>query len=262
MPSFNKTHFFLHFLLFSLLFNFCIGQELDKKIELQRSIQELTHAIEKENTYDNYFLRGSYYFTLGNLNEAENDMQTSLEINPNADEPLLYLGMIASKKFLYKKAIDYFNSFIERKPDSFIGHENRGFVFLQIDNFNKAEEDINFCLERKPKNINALIYKGILLLKTNNAKVAISYFEEVLTIEKNNLLALENRAFCKSALGQNALNDFDLLCSLAPSNGQYFYNRAIYIINTKSKRDYCNDLKKAISLGFEEAKSILNSNCK
>ena len=262
MPSKNKTYTLLFICLFSFFFNNCIGQELDKKVELQRSIQELTHLIEKENTYDNYFLRGTYHFALGNLNEAENDMQTSLELKPIADEPLLYLGMIASKRLQYKKAIEYFDSFLILKPDSFIGHENRGFAYLQINNYQKAEKDINFCLDKKPKNSNTLLYKGIFLLHTNKANEALPFFNEVLLIEKNNTMALENRAFCKAVLGQNALADFNLLCSLAPTNGQYFYNRAIYLINSKQKGDFCSDLKKAVGLGFHEANEVLKANCK
>lgn len=262
MPSKIKNYTLLFICLFTFFFNNCIGQELDKKVELQRSIQELTQLIEKENTYDNYFLRGTYHFTLGNLIAAEEDMHTSLELNPNADEPLLYLGMIASKKSQFKQAINYFNLFLEHKPDSFIGHENRGFAYIQINNFQKAEEDINFCLDHKPKNINSLLYKGIILLNTNNAREALAYFNEVLLSEKNNVMAIENRAFCKSALGQNAIADFNSLCSLAPTNGHYFYNRAIYLINSKLKGDYCSDLKKAISLGIDEAKKILLTNCK
>ena len=216
-------------------------------------------------------------------------MHTSLELNPNADEPLLYLGMIASKKSQFKQAINYFNLYLEHKPDSFIGHTLIARTLAKCLNaeeckvvngpelfdkfvgeterkirelFQKAEEDINFCLDHKPKNINSLLYKGIILLNTNNAREALAYFNEVLLSEKNNVMAIENRAFCKSALGQNALADFNSLCSLVPTNGHYFYNRAIYLINSKLKGDYCSDLKKAISLGVDEAKKILLTNCK
>lgn len=41
-----------------------------------------------------------------------------------------------------------------------------------------------------------------------------------------------------------------------------YYNRAIYFINFKIKRDYCSDLKKAFSLGYDPSKELLTKYCK
>ena len=240
----------------------CNGQQTEKTIALQKSIEELTKMIETESNYDNYFLRGTYYFTLGQLAEAQTDMNSCLEINPQAEEPLCYLGMIETKKKQFTKAIHYFNSFIEVKPNSYLGHLHRGYTYLQMNNWEKATTDIDFCLSLKPNDIDALTYKGILWSQQNKCKEAIVLFDKVLAQEKHNETALENRAFCKASLGQNALSDFNQLCIIAPNNGQYFFNRAVYIINTKSKGNFCADLKKALSLGVTEAKEIIQNTCK
>ncbi len=240
----------------------CSGQPTEKTIALQKSVDELTKMIETESSYDNYFLRGTYHFTLGQFTEAQKDMNSCLEINPQADEPLLYLGMIETKNNRFAKAINYYNSFIHVKPNSYLGHLHRGYAFLQMNDLEKATIDIDFCLSIKPDDVDALTYKGILWSQQNKCKEAIILFDKVLAKEKNHETALENRAFCKANLGLNALSDFNQLCTIAPNNGHFFFNRAVYIINTKSKGDFCSDLQKALRLGISQAKEILQNTCK
>ncbi|HQF48830.1 MAG TPA: hypothetical protein PLZ71_09250 [Flavobacterium alvei] len=61
---------------------------------------------------------------------------------------------------------------------------------------------------------------------------------------------------------KDAINDFDQVVILSPNDPEGYYNRALYYINFKIKKDYCSDLKKALSLGYLESKNIINEKCK
>ena len=63
-------------------------------------------------------------------------------------------------------------------------------------------------------------------------------------------------------LNLNATSDFDQVVNLSPEDPEGYYNRAIYFINYKIKRDYCSDLKKALSLDYEPSKKLLIKYCK
>ena len=61
---------------------------------------------------------------------------------------------------------------------------------------------------------------------------------------------------------KDAINDFDQVIILAPNDPEGYYNRALYFINFKIKRDYCSDLKKSFSFGYLEAKELITELCK
>ena len=61
---------------------------------------------------------------------------------------------------------------------------------------------------------------------------------------------------------KDAINDFDQVIILAPNDPEGYYNRALYFINFKIKRDYCSDLKKALSLDYDPSKELLIKYCK
>ncbi|MNY76475.1 hypothetical protein D3C86_2160720 [compost metagenome] len=61
---------------------------------------------------------------------------------------------------------------------------------------------------------------------------------------------------------KDALNDFDTAVALAPKNPEGYYNRALYYINFKIKKDYCSDLKAALNLGYLPAKELITEVCK
>ena len=75
--------------------------------------------------------------------------------------------------------------------------------------------------------------------------------------------AYQNRAVSKAMLNmKDALGDFDLAVTLSPNDPECYYNRALYFINFKIKKDYCTDLKKALNLGYSPSKELLNKFCK
>ena len=93
-------------------------------------------------------------------------------------------------------------------------------------------------------------------------KEAILDFDKVIKINPKFAEAYQNRAISKAMLNLNAINDFDQVVILSPDDPEGYYNRAIYFINFKIKRDYCSDLKKAFSLGYDPSKELLTKYCK
>ena len=92
---------------------------------------------------------------------------------------------------------------------------------------------------------------------------AILDFDNALKIDSNNVTFIQSRAISKAMTGRkDAISDFNRAIQLDSNNPDTYINRALYYLNFNIKGDYCSDLKKAISLGAEKAKSILKDNCK
>ena len=75
--------------------------------------------------------------------------------------------------------------------------------------------------------------------------------------------SIHDRALVKVSMGnKSAIDDFNKVILLDPSNGEAYANRALFYIFNKIKGNYCSDLKKAISLGFDPAQEIVTKYCK
>lgn len=88
---------------------------------------------------------------------------------------------------------------------------------------------------------------------------AISDFDRALTIDPSDGDLYLSRALCKEKVrDKTALSDFNLAVKLRPNDPEAVYDRALYRINTKTSGDYCADLRKAYSLGYQEAGALIS----
>jgi tetratricopeptide (TPR) repeat protein len=98
------------------------------------------------------------------------------------DEPDSYntLALVEADAKNFNKAFDYINkalSFHERDPYYL---NNRGFLYLMINEPQKALEDINESISLEPYNGWAYRNKGLYMIKTSRFAEAVTYFERAL----------------------------------------------------------------------------------
>tara|TARA_B110000116_G_scaffold271704_1_gene293292 strand:- start:1688 stop:2620 length:933 start_codon:yes stop_codon:yes gene_type:complete len=100
----NKKIFRLH--LFSALFFVALGSHAISHHDTKALIEELTKRINSgESTAENYYKRAIEYRVLGQLNEAENDLEIALHRNANFTLARREITRILSKQGRHKLAI-------------------------------------------------------------------------------------------------------------------------------------------------------------
>jgi protein O-GlcNAc transferase len=99
---------------------------------------------------------------------------------------------------------------------------------FQSGNFKKAEEALQYFLNIKPTEFDALHLLAIVYASQNKHDTAIEWYKKALDIISDDASALSNYASSLSAIGRNqeALNIFNNAIKINSSNSVFFYNIA------------------------------------
>lgn len=253
-------------ILFFLLNSYwSISQNLSDSLRIatQNVILELDSILLKEPTAFNYESRAYANYILKNYGASLKDYNMSLEIQPNDNfDTYFRRGLVKEKLQQFKEAIADFDVCITQNNQHFNAYLSRAYCKSMINKLGESLKDYNYYLEKVDNNVIALYNRGLVKLKLQLNNEAIVDFDKAITLDANNIDALTSRAITKAKLGKkDAITDFDTAIKLNPKNPNLYLNRAIFYINYNKLGDYCTDLKKAISLGSENAKSILTDNC-
>ncbi len=239
------------------------GENLSKD-ELLLIIKKSDSLIKVEpNKAENYYYRGFYKNVLNEFSSALIDYNKAIILEPINYEYYFSRGKNYFGLNDFKKSIIDFTKCITIDSTSNKAYINRGFAYSMDNEFELAIDDYTKSLIIEPNSKIVLLNRGILKRNLNLNISALKDFESILKIYPTYSKAIEESAICKSKLNRkDAIFDFDKYINLNPKKGEGYYNRAIYCINYKIKKDYCLDLKKANELGFFYAKDALIEYCK
>ena len=166
------------------LYNSQNNNKRDRQKALEYAIHQLTKAIDLEQSRELYKLRGRIYRDIGNLNLAEKDFNTVIEIGSNCIsdhcEAYIELGKVyeqmgkpdlARDKFNY--AINYFTKIINfgyNNPEDYFW---RGRTYDEMGDFELALTDYSKAIALNPNNINYKHHRLGLIM--NYAENSLSY---------------------------------------------------------------------------------------
>jgi tetratricopeptide (TPR) repeat protein len=91
---------------------------------------------------------------------AESEFLEAIELNPKDHSPRFEWGVYLYQKKDFSRALTQFTIATTLKPDYVWGYYYRSLCYQEINNFQKAKEDIEECLLLEPNNqsfINRLI---------------------------------------------------------------------------------------------------------
>ncbi len=99
-------------------------------------------------------------------------------------------------------------------------------------------------------------------MKTGQYSEALNDFTETLKIHPNDFGALQNRAFVNLQMGEfrKALIDLDLALKVDSGMGSTYYLRGL--ANVMLNQGGCDDLNKAISMGYKPAQKAKDQYCR
>ncbi len=177
------------------------------------------------------------------------------------------LGNIEQHMKKNGEAIKSYALAIRYKPEYAEAYTNRGFIYLQQNQFEGALFDLDSALKynRSGNNEELFLYRGMTLAALKRNKEAIDMFNRCIRMKPSDASAYYNRGrvYYQMKIYKIALANFDTAISLKPTLEIAYFNRALAKIemDKNNKRSACDDLGKAIQLGFMEALPYLKKYC-
>ncbi len=122
----------------------------------------------KENklNWEQHYLRGSILLQGNILNHAEKELKKAITYNPNFYQPYFKMGVLFHKKGILQNSIKYFKKSIQIEPYVPEPRIALSASYLQLKDYNKAEEEVEKALELFP---NSKILQN-LISDINNMK--------------------------------------------------------------------------------------------
>lgn len=189
------------------------------------AINDLSYALKlcekDEETILILNLRGIIFLHMRKYEEALDDFRKVLKIDAMYDQTLSSAALTFSNLGESEKAIKLIKRAIVLEPEDIRYQVNLGFVYLQAEQFQKAEQIFNDLLEK---------------------------------MDQRDPVVLNNRGFVRLKLGEIelALKDFEESIELYPDNSFAFKNLALLYIETNQLEQACEALDQALQLKFAE----------
>jgi tetratricopeptide (TPR) repeat protein len=135
---------------------------------------------------------------------------------------------------------------------------------MHAQKFREAEKDALHLMEFEPENADAYYMLGNICSMKNDWAGSIPYYDKTIKYKPAFADAYFNRAVSRGNLDlhKEAIADFDLAIRLKKNFAEAYYGRAISKFRTQpAMKEGCNDLKKALSLGYKDAQHMISIYC-
>ena len=241
--------------------------------------------------------RGIAFMKKSNYKLALEDFDNTIQLNSMYDS-VAYPNRALAKMNLgkFESAIADFNKAIEFHPNDYSLWNDRGGCKLSLGNLEGALKDFNKTLQLKPNHSNGLINRAQVFMGQNNPQPAINDLEKYMVDNPNSsqahfqigLLYHDVRDFNKTLVHLNkaeelgvglydlyffrgkayyylakdteAIANFEKTLSIQPEFAEaYFYMGVCK--NSLESRSGCEDIKKAIAMGFKAGEKAFHDEC-
>jgi len=161
-----------------------------------------------------------------------------------------------SALWAYSKAIQY-----QKKPLYFY---NRGTLYSQTDKLNEALADFNVAISLDSLQADFFINQAITYFKQKDYVSSLKSFDKAIRLNPQNDDYYMNRCNVNLKLNliSDAISDLNQAIELKPNNGDYLAKRAYLYQMSGNKQKACEDVKKAVMLGYKQYESMISQVCK
>ncbi len=150
---------------------------------------------------------------------------------------------------IWLSEVNFWNSVIERFPNSPVAQYSLGGAYLKSGNFAQAEEYLNNATILAPDNYKAWYNKGMLYIKENKPMEALDALNRCLALN-NYSKAYMSRALLFQSTGrpEQAIADADKVIAAQPDNSKAYHLKADCLDQLGKTDDAINNYSKAIWL--------------
>lgn len=265
----KKSHiytFFLSLIHFSIFCqkNFQEGFSNYKSGNMEQAIVLFSKAIENnEKTAESYMYRGASKTYLRQYVEALKDIQFSISLDSSNYKPYFYYGRVYFDQGFFSTAIKYYNKALKKNNKDADIYDDRAIANSYEKNYKSAIADEDTAILLNPKNSTYYVNRGFIKLNIKDYNGAINDFNVAQKID-NNQRVFSNRALANASLGKHleAIKDYNIAIQKMPKAKDLYYLRAKSYIAIGKNNDACVDLLKSKEMGYESAILEYDKLCK
>ncbi|ANN63462.1 hypothetical protein SZ47_09765 [Brachyspira hyodysenteriae] len=235
-------------------------EKIESKL-YEEAIEDFNKIIElNPKDRDAYFFRGLTKTGLKLYEEAIEDFNEAIKLNLKNWESYFARGVSKSSLKLYEEAIEDFNKSIELNSDNEEAYFNRGIAKVKLARYEEAIVDFNKTIKLNPKNEKAYFNRGIAKIESKKYGKDIEDFNKAIELNPDNEEAYFNRGIAKVKLAryEEAIVDFNKSIELNPKNEKAYFNRGIAKIKLARYEEAIVDFNKAIKLNKNYEKAYSN----
>jgi len=142
------------------------------------------------------------------LEEAISYFDRAIEIEPDNLDAILNKGKALFQLGKSKEGMEYVDRALEMDPDNVDVLTFKGDELIRANQTDQGTILIEQALEIEPENADALFLKGRVLVVQKNYNDAYYYFDKVLELNSNHIIAAENIKLVGDILGRERLDGF------------------------------------------------------
>lgn len=218
-----------------------------------------------------FLLRASAKVEKKEFKEACLDYDSVLMINSRNMQALYSMSATKSTMKLYEEAIKYSDKAIEIDAQDPAAFYNRAISKAYLKDFvgSMADMERGMSVDSTTRwtGYNNIAY--FINLEQKDYKGALKYFDDAIKLNPDFAYAYSNRGFTKTKLGdlKGARKDIEKSILMDPSNSYAYKNLALLLIAEGKEGKVCEQLKKAIELGYsieydDEVDILVKQYCK
>ena len=207
-----------------------------------------------------YSNRGGTFTTLGRYEEALQDHNRAIELEPNYAAGYSNRGITYYHLVRYEEALENFNHAIALDPNDAIPYSNRGLTYDGLGRYEYAIDDYGRAIAINPDYASAYYNRGITYLSLGRDLEALADFNQAIAIEPNFAAAYSNRGSAYDGLGhyEKALNDFGHAIEIDLNDADAYYNRGSTYARLGRYAEAIEDYNRAITINPGHAKTYSN----
>ncbi|MDR6372974.1 tetratricopeptide (TPR) repeat protein [Chryseobacterium bernardetii] len=235
-----------------------LAEECFSKADYKCAEEQYLKLAEKEQIQkfqsEYYDYLGTSQRRLGKTTQAFKSYDSALKANPLSVSVYVNLSSLYSQKGNKVKALEYIEKGLQvnaETPDLYL---TRSKIYDSQGKKELAIKDLNQILTFAPDNLFAKT--GLANLKKNNGDLdgALKDYNKLLA-EKPESLLYNGRAdvYFKMKKYKEALVDANKAISIDPKFAQSYVSKAMILMDTSKIKEACENLDKAVALGYEKA---------
>lgn len=229
------------------------------QIALQQALQlgEITDQV--------YTDLAEIYYQLGQYEQATDQYQLAIALNPNNPLPYYNRANLYSALSLYEQALTDYQTALTLAPTFTAVYYNRGNLYRQLGDIPSAIRDYTEAIQLASDYTLAYYNRAVSYNDLEKFELALADFAVVLQLEPSYTLAYAGQGFALLNLGQltEALVSFEQAIALDPTYALAYNNRGIIHEELGNLRqaqaDYCQALVLAPQLELARANLQRNS---
>jgi tetratricopeptide (TPR) repeat protein len=218
-------------------------------------------VIEKypEHIYKSYANRGLAFTSIGKWDDAINDFNKVIELDPNYGWGYIDRGVAYQNTNQWDRSIGDFSKAIEIDPDNLDAYAGRGVSYGVLGQPDKAIADLSRTIKLNPKYTKGYSNRGVTYATLGYQDKAIADYSKAIELDPGFKDAYTNRSIAYGRLSQwdNAIADGINASKLDPENAG-IYDRTGYYYLGKDDPDHAGEqFRKSINIDNKSFDALL-----